>query len=805
MNVLRLFFRASALLSLLLVFNLESTAQDKIRVSGTVLDDEKRPLVSVTVIGNDREAGAYTDEFGKYELLLTRQDTLRVLFTFPSFQDSVVLIPNPVLDAYELNIAMNPYTTAVVVVKTDKIAMSIDEVTNSVDLVDNETVNQFADNDIQSAMINVPGVTIYDGQPSIRGSSGYTYGAGSRVLTLLNGLPMISANRNSVSFSMLPTDNIQQIEVYKGASSVLYGAGAMGGVINVITDDPVDTPRTVIRGGMSWYDRPANDTADFDGRSAGIIPNVHFFHSRKIRKNFDFTAQVDLIYDSGYRQDEFERRFRGMTMMKYHIPVKNPKIKDLYIGLNLQASIDSSGTVLGGSAYPQGILVPGSGFLSLQNLFRYSIDPKIYLETARSQLTYQGRSFLQEDLISTGQSGISNLYYNEVQYLYKATEWFSFVTGVSHQRAFVKAAATFGEATSDQAGAYLQMRFKLFEKLNILLGARWQYETVQGDTSGALDSLGERTQEAVVRQRTINEPIFRVGLNYNAWPGGYLRGSFGQAIRSPGVAERYTTTQAGPITVIPAPNIQVEEGYTSELGIRQLFTLANGKLLGFLDVSAFFMRFNNMVEFYVDVASVGSSTGGLSVPFTAQNISEAQVTGVEANMNMQYNITPDAGINFSGGVTFIEPVDLGGDETFDGDDSASVIGDYVGILLLGGTPPTEAPDDRPRTLKYRNKVLVRSSTQFFYKHWAFTVNYRYTSHMINVDKVFLIDPIFPGVTDFRAANNNGWHELDFILAYNRPKYTISLHMFNALNTEYMTIPGTLGEQRRFAIQGRINL
>jgi hypothetical protein len=95
---------------------------------------------------------------------------------------------------------------------------------------------------------------------------------------------------------------------------------------------------------------------------------------------------------------------------------------------------------------------------------------------------------------------------------------------------------------------------------------------------------------------------------------------------------------------------------------------------------------------------------------------------------------------------------------------------------------------------------VRSSLELYYKRWSFTTNYRYTSAMVNVDKLFMIDLLFPGVQTFRARNPNGWHEVDFILAYNLPSVTFSLHSFNALNTEFQTIPGTLGEQRRWALQ-----
>ena len=89
-------------------------------------------------------------------------------------------------------------------------------------------------------------------------------------------------------------------------------------------------------------------------------PNIHFFHSRKLG-NLDFTTQVDLISESGYRKEEFTRRMRALVMTKYHIPVNNDNIKDFYIGANVQASIDSSATILGWQSYPQSALIAGDG------------------------------------------------------------------------------------------------------------------------------------------------------------------------------------------------------------------------------------------------------------------------------------------------------------------------------------------------------------------------------------------------------------------------------------------------------------
>jgi iron complex outermembrane receptor protein len=697
--------------------------------------------------------------------------------------------------------------------------MSANQVTSSMEVVETKQVDRMASVNIISAMQQISGITIYDEQPSIRGSSGYTYGAGSRVLTLMNGLPMVTADRASVSWDMLPADNIQQIEVFKGASSVLYGAGAMGGVINLITADPADTARTVVRFGTSIFDRPANDSADWDRRSSAISPNLNFFHSRRVGR-LDLTMLSSFIKETGYRREEFSNRFRGMFMTKYHF-VRDGEgaIKNFYVGLNAQVSVDSSATIVAWSSYPAdtgtaifnngssvdtligftlgGALTPGDGFLSYQLLYRYSLDPTISIEGRRWSAQYNGRWFRNVNEINTGQSGVADLWYNDLHLNYRVGEWLQLAGGLNYTVNQVDALATFGIATGTQYAGFLQARVKAGKRWNFILGARYQFEEMTGDTATTGENKGKF---AAITRTTINEPIFRAGVNFQAAQGTFLRASFGQAVRSPSVAERFTTTQAGPINVIPAPDIRIERGYTAELGVKQLFAAgANYKFKGVLDVAGFVTDFQNMVEFYIDTATLIQTR---SIAFNAQNVSSAYITGVEANLNFQYAVNNDWGIYFGGGVTYTNPIDRDGDPALNGDDSTSKFVTAAFLAFTGGLQG-EFPSDRPEVLKYRSRTLARANVEFYYKRWSFTTNFRYTSRMVNVDKIFLISIFFPGTQNFRARyNENGWGEVDFVLAYNLPQVTLSAHVFNALNQQFMTIPGTLGEQRRFALQAK---
>lgn len=59
-----------------------------------------------------------------------------------------------------------------------------------------------------------------------------------RVLVLINGNPISASTGSTVDVSQVAIGDIEQVEIIKGATSVLYGTSAMGGVINVITREP---------------------------------------------------------------------------------------------------------------------------------------------------------------------------------------------------------------------------------------------------------------------------------------------------------------------------------------------------------------------------------------------------------------------------------------------------------------------------------------------------------------------------------------------------------------------------------------
>jgi iron complex outermembrane recepter protein len=105
------------------------------------------------------------------------------------------------------------------------------------------------------------------GHPTTQGASlrGIGPSGASRALVLVDGIPINDPFGGWVPWSRVPLLSVEQIEVVRGGGSALWGNGALGGVINVITRRPTET-------GVSLESTFGNyDTKNFDLHARGVL------------------------------------------------------------------------------------------------------------------------------------------------------------------------------------------------------------------------------------------------------------------------------------------------------------------------------------------------------------------------------------------------------------------------------------------------------------------------------------------------------------------------------------------------------
>jgi vitamin B12 transporter len=147
-----------------------------------------------------------------------------------------------------------------VVVTANRFQQPVNTVLAPTDIVTREDIDQWQAKSLNDVMRRLPGVDIVQygglGQTSsmfVRGTSA------SHVLVLVDGVPLARPGiSNSSDVSQIPISLVQRVEYIRGPRSAVYGSGAIGGVVNIITQ--TDEEKSQINAGVG-----SNSYQQYDG------------------------------------------------------------------------------------------------------------------------------------------------------------------------------------------------------------------------------------------------------------------------------------------------------------------------------------------------------------------------------------------------------------------------------------------------------------------------------------------------------------------------------------------------------------
>ena len=229
-------------------------------IEGVVLSqDTGKPLPGVNIQIMGTFLGASSDLKGNYMIRNVPPGTYTLRFSmigYAKHQSEKVVVRTEAKTRVsatlkETVIGMNP-----VVVTASKRKQDMTVTPHSISIVSKAELIERVPLRLDQALETVSGVYFIEGSISIRGSSGYTRGIGSRVLLLIDGVPMNISDTNEINWNVLPIFDVEQIEIIKGAGSALYGSNALGGVVNVITHEPSSQGSFKVRTTGGLYDQP---------------------------------------------------------------------------------------------------------------------------------------------------------------------------------------------------------------------------------------------------------------------------------------------------------------------------------------------------------------------------------------------------------------------------------------------------------------------------------------------------------------------------------------------------------------------
>lgn len=312
-------------------------------IEGTITDAETGdPLIGATIKLVGTESGTISDTNGHFSLIGKTNVINYLAVSYIGYStESVSVRFRPNEQKQTVDVQMQPTREQLheVVVSAGRFEQNLNEVTVSMEVLKADGLKAQSPTDIQGALNNLSGVDIVDKQPSIRGGGGWTYSVGSRSQILVDGLSVLNPKTGEVNWNTIPMENIAQIEVIKGASSVLYGSSALNGVINVLTDRPGLKPTTKVSPYIGIYGRyktpsynytRSNDTDIYNRSALGMVgtrqpiySGLDFSHTRRLLKDesLDFTATANVFKDEGYREQGYNNRVHVSTSLNHHHPM----------------------------------------------------------------------------------------------------------------------------------------------------------------------------------------------------------------------------------------------------------------------------------------------------------------------------------------------------------------------------------------------------------------------------------------------------------------------------------------------------
>ena len=782
------------------------------QVTGTVIEKvSKDPVYGAKIRASTGEK-VLTDVDGKFTLMPSLYPTTLIISAQTLLNDTIVVTASgniPII----LSSAVQEIKT--VVVTSGRRDQDIEDVSISMEILKPELIDNKGVANLEEAVAQSPGVYTMDGQVSIRGGSGFAYGAGSRVMLLWNGMPILSGDAGDAKWNAIPMESASQIEILKGASSVLYGSGALNGIISLNERKPTLKGETRVKVQTGIYDAPKRASLKWwNGPRTYQMADAYF---GKMYKNVGFTIAANGYKNPGYKEGEVENR--GRISGTFYI--RPEKYENLKAGIGYNFHYQKQGTFLiwesDSLAYSPGGTADTSlaeSTLTYNSGIRMSVDPYVKFYDGQNNLhTFKSRLYIvtNDNITNPSQSANSSVAYGDYQFQKKWDTNVVLTAGATFIRNGVQS-NLFGDHHSENVAAYAQYEHR-FDRLDLTGGVRFEYFEQDGKSGDTDFYLGRDTNSAKIPVY----PIVRFGAHYKLAKFSHLRASFGQGVRYPSVAERYTTTNVGALNIFANPDLTRETGWAAEIGFKQGVKIGkNWK--GLIDVAGFVNQYNNMMEFSFGIfdpttstrldasdPDYGATLGNLfnqgytindMFGFAAQNSESARIIGAEFSFNSQGKIG-EVELTSLIGYTYMVPNTLNADSA------------YVHTFSTYDYNEATSSATYNPMLKYRFNHLIKADVEATWKSISLGLSVRYNSYMENIDAVFEEnlttsgDPLYilPGLDQYRELNNKGLAVVDARFGYEiKEHYRIGFMVNNVFNTEYVSRPGDVQAPRSFILQ-----
>lgn len=659
---------------ILFLLGLNFTFSQNLTLTGKITDISTGSPIHGAIVFVPSNNIAYTNSDGVYEVNNLMYGVYNVRVSHIGFKTQIIDIQIDVNNQnFDFSLEPSPIKLDEVIVKVDRLEKYLKDSPYSLVLADKEQIESKNFNSLSDLLDYEPGITaIRDGvwgtDINIRGLSR------NNIVTIIDGTRIETANDISARLSMIDLNDIDRVEIIKGAASSVYGSGATGGIVNIISSSPSFSKSYSLTGNISTGYNSVNNLRTL----AGTIYTSGYFWSSKIsgshRKADDAETPHGKLKNSRFSDYSLSGSFNVQPISNHLLKINYQLFKAEDVGIPGGAPLFPDNAAVRYPNEKRELISAGYEILNISSLFskvmvRYSHQfilrdveniPGIVQNIPASgnmpprrvsvlkispQADHSSDNFLAQanlilspnNLLTFGIDYWSRSYNGERLRYQKIETLDSTGTTVVNTLNKVIAEKPLPDSRFQSIGFFVQDDLEVLkDKLKFSLGARIDKIDITGEET--LNPLYEINND-VINNNPPNQQILwentesddisyssNAGFKYSLTSELDLTLSLGYAFRSPSLEERFQYIDLGSLVRVGDPSLKPEKGYTSDFGIR--FYSSDMKI-----ISSFF--FNYITDIVVE--KPGTFEGRNAQIKT--NIGKARLYGFDFLIN--YNFYKD--------------------------------------------------------------------------------------------------------------------------------------------------------------------
>jgi hemoglobin/transferrin/lactoferrin receptor protein len=539
---------------------------------------------------------------------------------------------------------------------------------------------------VPDAIAPLPGVNIvregaWGNEINIRGLSR------QNVVTLIDGVRLETATDISARLSLVDLNDLERVEIIKGAASSLYGTGATGGIVNIVTRRGDFTDKLRLRGSFSGgynsvNNMPSTGASVYLSSSNWVIQTSGSYRKAEniqtplgelknsMFEDYNLSSVVKVMPAEGHLAEVNFQRFKatnvgipgGLGVFPVNAEVRYPfelremisagyRVNDISDAVrNISLKYSYQNIVREVENIPNQVRnIPATGTAPASRVTVLKITPGA--NHYFNGINLNSQIILGEHLLNTGVDYWSRRYSGERERFRRIEilDTAGNVVNVNNQMIMEK---PLPDSKYESIGYYLQDDFYLSSRLLITAGGRFDRINISGEetlnplyeiNNGVLNPA-PAGQRIIWRENKTHNISFsgNGGALYSVTKNLDLRFTAGYAFRSPSLEERFQYIDQGGLLRLGNPELKPEIGKTFDGGVRynSASLSANGTL--------FFNYFNDLV---VDKPTMYEG----SAATVKENVGEARLYGFE--IQIYYNLRD---ILISGSGAYVKGEDITG-------------------------------------------------------------------------------------------------------------------------------------------------